>query len=132
MKTKLEDRGGEVWERFADGFCIELFAPDIIRRINKLERERNEWKANHDNHDNHVELKRIISDRPDMAERAPMVEKLMEEKQQAEILNVSFHMRIRKLESAIRNLRDVKGRHHSEQAYAKLVAMLPESNELKS
>lgn len=31
------------------------------------------------------------------------------------------------LRSAIRNLRDVKGRHHSEQAYTKLVAILPES-----
>ena len=35
------------------------------------------------------------------------------------------------LHAAIRNLRDVKGRHHSEQAYTKLVAMLPESNESK-
>ena len=33
---------------------------------------------------------------------------------------------------AIRNLRDVKGRHHSEQAYNKLVAMLPESNGTES
>ena len=31
------------------------------------------------------------------------------------------------LRAAIRNLRDVKGRHHSEHAYNKLVAMLPES-----
>ena len=75
---------------------------DIMWELAKrLERERNEWKANHD--------------------------KMVEEKQQAELLNVAFHMRIRKLESAIRNLRDVKGRHHSEMAYNKLVAMLPES-----
>ena len=67
----------------------------------KMERGRNEWKANHDNQ--------------------------VKEKQQAELLNISFHMRIRMLESAIRNLRDVKGRYHSEMAYYKLVGMLPES-----
>ena len=67
----------------------------------KLERERNEWKANHDNQ---VELKRIIAARPDLAERAPMVEKLMHERNQAQVLNVAFHMRIRKLESIIRQM----------------------------
>ena len=67
----------------------------------RLERERNEWKANHD--------------------------KMVEEKQQAELLNISFHMRIRKLESAIRNLRNLKGTHHSGMAYNKLLGMLPES-----
>lgn len=41
------------------------------------EREIEAWKANHDNQ---VELKRIISARPDLAERAPMVERLVIER----------------------------------------------------
>ena len=73
----------------------------LVGFMEKLERERNEWKANHD--------------------------KMVEEKQQAELLNISFHMRIRKLESAIRNLRNLKGTRHSGMAYNKLLGMLPES-----
>lgn len=61
--------------------------------------ERDHWKMNHDHQ---VEIKRIIKTRPDLAERAPMVEKMMEEKRTAETLNVAFHMRIRQLERAIR------------------------------
>ena len=38
--------------------------------------EVKKWK---DNHDNQVELKRIIAGRPDLAERAPLVEKLKRE-----------------------------------------------------
>lgn len=63
--------------------------------------DRDRWKAAHDNQ---VALKRIIVARPDLAERAPLVEKLMLEKRQAEMLNVAFHMRIRKLESVIRKM----------------------------
>ncbi len=36
-----ENRGGKVWERHADG-RRELFAADIIEKLTKLERERNE------------------------------------------------------------------------------------------
>lgn len=78
-----------------------ILAAKLTLKCEELERDRNAWKANHDNQ---VELKRIIAARPDLAERAPMVEKLMHEKRQAEFLNVAFHMRIRKLESAIRKM----------------------------
>ena len=47
---------------------------DFARR---LERERDEWKAAHDNQ---VSLKRIISDRPDLKERAKLVAELIEER----------------------------------------------------
>ena len=71
------------WKRFEkDGQIIELLKHAIA-----MERGRNEWKSNHDNQ---VELKRIIAARPDLAERAQMVEKLMKEKQQAELLNVAL------------------------------------------
>ena len=89
---------------------------DLVRMFSKACRDRDGWKASHDNQ---VELKRIISARPDLAERAPMVEKLMEEKRQAELLNVAFHMRIRKLESVIREMDSAHGilpENDSEQA----------------
>jgi len=38
--TVYENRGGEVWERHADG-RRELFAEDIIRKLTKLESQRN-------------------------------------------------------------------------------------------
>lgn len=59
------------------------------------------WKSNHDNQ---VAIKRIISERPDLKEKAPLVEKLAADKNNAELLNVAFHMHIRKLESAIRKI----------------------------
>ena len=43
----------------------------------KLERECNRWKAAHDNQ---VKLKQIISDRPDLKERAKLVAELIEER----------------------------------------------------
>ena len=43
----------------------------------KLERERDVWKAAHDNQ---VKLKQIISDRPDLKERAKLVAELIEER----------------------------------------------------
>ena len=46
----------------------------------KLERERDEWKAAHDNQ---AKLKRIISDRPDLKERAKLVEELIKERDEA-------------------------------------------------
>jgi len=71
----------------------------ICDHVEKLERERNEWKANHDNQ---VELKRAIACRPDMAERAPMVEKLMSERNRAKSWSVLQHNRILDLEGIIR------------------------------
>jgi len=43
----------------------------------KLERECNSWKASHDNQ---VKLKKIVSDRPDLKERAKLVAELIEER----------------------------------------------------
>ena len=43
--TVYENRGGEVWERHPDG-RRELFAEDIIRKLTKLESQRNAaWKT---------------------------------------------------------------------------------------
>ena len=53
---------------------------DLVRMFSKACRDRDGWKASHDNQ---VELKRIISSRPDLSERAPMVEKLVSERNEA-------------------------------------------------
>ena len=63
----------------------------------KLERERNEWKANNDNQ---VALKRIIAARPDLKDRAPMVEKLMAERNRAQGWSTLQHEKIKRLEKA--------------------------------
>lgn len=64
----------------------------------KLERERNAWKANHDNQ---VAIKRIIAARPDLQERAPMVEKLMAERNRAQAHSIRQHETIQRLEAII-------------------------------
>ena len=69
--------------------------------IEQVERERDMWKANHDNQ---VEIKRIIVARPDLKDRAPMVEKLMAERNRAQGWSTLQHARIKRLESAIRKL----------------------------
>ena len=53
---------------------------DLVRMFSKACRDRDGWKASHDNQ---VELKRIIAARPDLAERSPMVEKLVSERNEA-------------------------------------------------
>jgi hypothetical protein len=50
---------------------------ELSRLCRKLVRERDEWKAAHDNQ---VKLKQIISDRPDLKERAKLVAELIEER----------------------------------------------------
>ena len=65
----------------------------------KLERERDMWKANHDNQ---VAIKRIIAARPDLKDRAPMVEKLMAERNRAQANSIRQHARIGELEIVIR------------------------------
>jgi hypothetical protein len=53
-------------------------ASEIMAEVaRRLERERDEWKAAHDNQ---AKLKRIISDRPDLKERAKLVAKLIKER----------------------------------------------------
>lgn len=65
------------WKRFEkDGQIV-----DLLKHAITMERGRNEWKANHDNQ---VAIKRIIAARPDLKERAPMVEKLMAERNRAQ------------------------------------------------
>jgi hypothetical protein len=53
-------------------------ASEIMAAVaRRLERERDEWKAAHDNQ---AKLKRIISDRPDLKERAKLVAELIKER----------------------------------------------------
>ena len=61
--------------------------------------DRDRWKANHDNQ---VAIKRIIAARPDLKDRAPMVEKLMAERNRAQAHSIRQHARIGEMESAIR------------------------------
>ncbi|MEI6655779.1 MAG: hypothetical protein WCP45_13525 [Verrucomicrobiota bacterium] len=70
------------------------------QRIIELSAARDEWKANHDNQ---VELKRIIAARPGLKERAPMVEKLMAERNRAQSWSIRQHERIVALERIINN-----------------------------
>jgi hypothetical protein len=72
---------------------IELEAYDAMMK------DRDRWKAAHDNQ---VELKRIIAARPDLKERAPMVEKLMAERNRAQGWSTLQHERIGKLEQALK------------------------------
>jgi hypothetical protein len=62
-------------KRVAD-ICKEKMLEAEVANL-KLERKCNSWKAAHDNQ---VKLKRIISDRPDLKERAKLVAKLIEER----------------------------------------------------
>lgn len=62
----------------------------------RAEVERDMWKANHDNQ---VAIKRIIAARPDLKDRAPMVEKLMAERNRAQAHSIRQHERIKQLES---------------------------------
>lgn len=64
----------------------------------RAEVERDMWKANHDNQ---VALKRIIAARPDLKERAPMVEKLMAERNRAQAHSIRQHERIKRLETTL-------------------------------
>lgn len=68
----------------------------ICSRCAELELERDQWKANHDNQ---VELKRIIAARPDLKERAPMVEKLLAERNRAQAHSIRQHALIKQLQS---------------------------------
>ncbi len=52
----------------ADGWCIEC--------VKKLTRDRDAWKASHDNQ---VKLRRTLMDRPDLKERAALVQKMEDE-----------------------------------------------------
>ena len=63
--------------------------------------ERDMWKANHDNQ---VKIKRIIAARPDLKDRAPMVEKLMAERNRAQGWSTLQYERIKRLEAVIREL----------------------------
>ena len=72
--------------------------PSVLEQMRKLERERNEWKANHDNQ---VQIKRIIAARLDMKDRAPMVEKLMAERNRAQGWSTLQRERIKRLESTL-------------------------------
>ena len=53
------------------------FARELERKLNEARREAKRWRAAHDNQ---VKLKQIISDRPDLKERAKLVAELIEER----------------------------------------------------
>jgi hypothetical protein len=79
-----------------------------------LERERDEWKAAHDNQ---VKLKRIISDRPDLKERAKLVAELIKERDEwKEVAEGSLLGAIKERDEAVRSC------HIWQQGHSKLVA----------
>ena len=51
---------------------------DLLEFTRQLERESNQWKASHDNQ---VELKRILTDRPDLGDRAASMQKLLTQRE---------------------------------------------------
>ena len=74
----------------------------FVRRIKELcaenlqlERERNSWKKAHDNQ---VKLKQIISDRPNLKERAKLVAELIEERDECKRLAIEQHHHIKELD----------------------------------
>ena len=73
--------------------------PQELEAYDAMMADRDQWKANHDNQ---VAIKRIIAARPDLKERAPMVEKLMAERNRAQAHSIRQHARIKELESVIR------------------------------
>ena len=71
---KLErERNAAIAERDALAKALEECREDSIELLG----ERDSWKAAHDNQ---VKLKRIISDRPDLKERAKLAAELIEER----------------------------------------------------
>lgn len=58
----------------------QLIADSEARAVDPLRKERDMWKANHDNM---VELKGIIASRPDLGDRAPRVAALIAERDAA-------------------------------------------------
>ena len=72
----------------------------LIGYVDQAAKQRDEWKANHDNQ---VKLKQIILDRPDLRERAALVQKLIEELRVCHDDNESLHIRVSKLEEIIRH-----------------------------
>lgn len=60
--------------KYADvGLAIECDCVILAAEVRRLQSERDMWKANHDNQ---VELKRILTDRPDLGDRAASMQKL--------------------------------------------------------
>lgn len=68
---------------------------ELSRLCRKLVGERDEWKAAHDNQ---VKLKQIISDRPDLKERAKLVAELIEERDECKRLAIEQHYHIKELD----------------------------------
>lgn len=73
--------------------------PQEIEAYDAMMADRDRWKSNHDNQ---VAIKRVIAARPDLKDRAPMVEKLMAERNRAQAHSIRQHARIGELKSAIR------------------------------
>jgi hypothetical protein len=60
-----------------------LVGPIVRHQIDQLTRERDMWKANHDNQ---VALKRCLMDRPDLQSRAASMQALIRRATRAETL----------------------------------------------
>lgn len=71
--------------------------PQELEAYDAMMADRDRWKAAHDNQ---VTLKRIIAARPDLKDRAPMVEKLMAERNRAQGRSTLQHEKIKRLEKA--------------------------------
>jgi len=84
--------------QLSNGHLIKIIE-GVIGHLDKVCKERDEWKANHDNQ---VKLKQIISDRPDLKERAALVQDLIGELRATQDDNEELHIRISKLEEAVR------------------------------
>lgn len=74
-----------------------LEARELRAKLASVERERDKWKANHDNQ---VKLRRALMDRPDLAERAKLVQKLSSELDAA-------NARAEKLDKAMREINEM-------------------------
>lgn len=75
------------WLRYLAGTCVlglvesdENRLRSIAARLEQLTAERDHWKANHDEA---VRVKRTLLDRPDLAERATLVQELIRERDEA-------------------------------------------------
>jgi len=52
---------------------------DLITQLTEVTKERDTWKANHDNQ---VKINQLLRDRPDLKERAGLVDRLIKERDQ--------------------------------------------------
>jgi len=90
--TKLEQQRDEAFKLYnAAVIGTKLIDKDLNEAVEQRDRlkhelaemlqQRDEWKANHDNQ---VAINRILRDRPDIGDRAKLVDELIQQRDQAE------------------------------------------------